>query len=145
MNYQYRQLIGGEWCEATNGRRWDVLNPANEEVVRTIPFGSQENCRRALEAWARAFAGRSGRTAYECASLLRKAAGLIRDRIDSLARTTVLESGSRWFRREANRASRPISLSGTEKNASGLTDDGFRPGAAPNDSLSSSSRSASWD
>lgn len=36
----YKQLIGGEWRDATNGGIWDVLNPANETVVETVPFGT---------------------------------------------------------------------------------------------------------
>jgi acyl-CoA reductase-like NAD-dependent aldehyde dehydrogenase len=41
MNYNYQQLIGGAWLNASNGRSWDVLNPATEEVVRTVPFGQR--------------------------------------------------------------------------------------------------------
>ncbi len=93
MTCQYLQWIGNEWCEASNKGSWDVLNPATEEIVRQVPFGNQEDCRRALEAAARAFPAWSAKTAYERAALLTKAAGMIRQRVDDLGRTAVLESG----------------------------------------------------
>jgi len=120
MSYQYRQWIDGEWCEAKNGGTWDVLNPATEEVVRTVPFGDAEDCRAAIAAAARAFPSWSRKTAYERASLLEKASNMIRERSAELARTTVMESGKplaqakgewgvaadlfEWFAEEAKRA-----------------------------------------
>ena len=35
----YKQLIGGEWCDASNGGTKSVLNPATEERVREVPYG----------------------------------------------------------------------------------------------------------
>lgn len=120
MSYQYRQRIGGEWCNANNGRTWDVLNPATEEVVQTVPFGDAEDCRAAIDAAACAFPLWSQKTAYERAAVLARAAGLMRERSAGLARTTVLESGKplaqakgewgvaadlfEWFAEEAKRA-----------------------------------------
>jgi acyl-CoA reductase-like NAD-dependent aldehyde dehydrogenase len=120
MSYQYRQWIGGEWCEAKNGGTWDVLNPATEEVVRTVPFGDAQDCRAAIEAAARALPSWSQKTAYDRAALLKKGADLIRERSAELARTTVMESGKplaqakgewgvaadlfEWFAEEAKRA-----------------------------------------
>lgn len=93
MTYQYQQLIGGEWRDASNGGTWDVLNPANEEVIRTVPFGNSEDCRLAIEAADAAFPRWSRRTAYERAVCLNRAAQLMRERKVDLARTTVMESG----------------------------------------------------
>jgi acyl-CoA reductase-like NAD-dependent aldehyde dehydrogenase len=120
MNYHYQQLIGGAWHDASNGGVWDVLNPATEEVVRTVPFGRGEDCALAIEAAAKAFPAWSGKTAYERAAALKKAAELIRERAADLARTTVMESGKpivqakgewgvaadllEWFAEEAKRA-----------------------------------------
>ncbi|MBV9082022.1 MAG: NAD-dependent succinate-semialdehyde dehydrogenase [Acidobacteriaceae bacterium] len=120
MTYEYRQFIGGAWQDASNGGRWEVLNPATEEVARTVPFGNAEDCRRAIEAAAAAFPPWSRKTAYERAAPLKKAAELIRERAADLARTTVLESGKpllqargewgvaadlfEWFAEESKRA-----------------------------------------
>lgn len=89
----YKQLIGGEWLDATNGGTWDVLNPANESVVETVPFGTAADCDLAIEAAAKAFPGWSRATPYERGAVLEKAASLIRANAETLGRTTVLESG----------------------------------------------------
>src|ERR1700677_5319309 len=93
MSYYYQQLIGGAWQNRSNGRTWDVLNPATEEVVRTVPFGNAEDCRLAIDAAAKAFPAWSGKTAYERAALLKKASEMMRGRAAGLARTTVMEAG----------------------------------------------------
>ena len=31
-----RLLIGGEWCEASSGKRFATLNPATEEVLAEV-------------------------------------------------------------------------------------------------------------
>lgn len=120
MTYQYRQWIGGEWRDAANGGKWDVLNPATEEIVRTVPFGDAEDCRAAIDAAAGAFSSWSQKTAYERAGFLKRAADLMRERSADLAHTTVSESGKplvqakgewgvaadlfEWFAEEAKRA-----------------------------------------
>jgi len=118
--YTYKQYIGGEWRDASNGGTWDVLNPATEEVVRTVPFGTGTDCHAAIDAAAAAFHPWAERTAYERAAVLKSAADLMRARADDLARTTVLESGKpfaqargewivsadlfEWFAEEGKRA-----------------------------------------
>jgi len=120
MSYRYQQFIGGSWRDAANGATWDVLNPATEEVVRTVPFGDAADCRLALDSAAAALRGWSQKTSYERGGLLKKAADLMRERAEDLARTTVLESGKpllqakgewgvaadlfEWFAEEGKRA-----------------------------------------
>src|SRR5882724_6172401 len=120
MAYSYRQLIGGNWRDASNGATWDVLNPASEEVIRTVPFGTGDDCHEAIESAQRAFRGWADRTPYERATVLKRAADLMRARADDLGRTTVLESGKpfvqgrgewmvsadlfEWFAEEGKRA-----------------------------------------
>jgi len=116
----YRQLIGGTWRDASNGGTWDVLNPATEEVVCTVPFGTAADCDLAIDAAHDAFDGWRHATAYERAAVLDKAAALIRADLDGLAHTTTLESGKpllqargewaatadllEWFAEEGKRA-----------------------------------------
>ena len=116
----YRQHIGGEWVDAADGGTWDVLNPATEEVVRAVPYGSAVDCERAIDAAAAAFPAWAARTPYERGAVLKRAADLIRASLDDLARTTVLESGKpliqargewavsadllEWFAEEGKRA-----------------------------------------
>jgi acyl-CoA reductase-like NAD-dependent aldehyde dehydrogenase len=120
MELSYKQLIGGEWSDASNGRTRTVLDPATEEVVREVPFGAAADCRAAIDAAQRAFSSWAGRTPYERGAILKRTAELIRVRADRIARTTVLESGKplaqargewlvaadlfEWFAEEGKRA-----------------------------------------
>ena len=38
-NAEYRQLIGGEWVPGGDGT-YDIINPANEQVVAQAPEAS---------------------------------------------------------------------------------------------------------
>ncbi len=120
MSYIYKQYIDGDWVGAGNGGTWKVINPATEDVVREVPFGDGSDCKAAIDSAARAFPAWSQRTAYERASILRKAADLMRDRAGDLAKTTVQECGKpmaqakgewvvaadlfEWFSEECKRA-----------------------------------------
>ncbi|MCL4876677.1 MAG: NAD-dependent succinate-semialdehyde dehydrogenase [Anaerolineae bacterium] len=93
-NYTYLQYIDGNWAQASNGSTWDVVNPATEEVIRTVPFGSAEDCNAAIEAAARAFKDWAfNKTPYERGAILKKAADIMRERLDALGRTATMESG----------------------------------------------------
>ncbi len=89
----YQQLINGAWVDAVGGGTWDVLNPATEAVVQTVPYGAAADCDLAIAAAHAAFTGWSRATPYERGAVLAKTAALIRGEVDALARTTVLESG----------------------------------------------------
>jgi len=118
--YSYKQYIDGEWVDASSGATWDVINPATEEVIRTVPYGNGEDARRAIQAAARAFPGWRASTAYERAAVLKRAADIMRGRLDELARTSVQECGKpfaqaraewsvvadlfEWFAEEGKRA-----------------------------------------
>lgn len=116
----YKQYIGGDWVDASNGATWDVVNPATEDIVRTVPFGTGADCHAAIDSAKSALHGWAGKTAYERGAILKAAADLIRARADDLARTTVLECGKpfvqakgewlvsadlfEWFAEEGKRA-----------------------------------------
>lgn len=93
MTRTYQQYIDGAWGPSASGATWDVVNPATEEVIVTVPFGGREDCRAAIDAAARAFPAWSRLTPYDRGAILQKAATGMRERADELARTTVLESG----------------------------------------------------
>ena len=120
MAYTYKQYIDGEWVDASNGATWEVINPATEEVIRTVPYGNGEDARRAVQAAARAFPAWRASTAYERAAILKRASDIMRARLDDLARTSVQECGKpsaqakaewgvvadlfEWFAEEGKRA-----------------------------------------
>ena len=93
MTFTYQQHIDGVWTGAAGGGTWDVINPATEEVVRTVPFGGREDGHSAIEAAARAFPAWAHRTPYERGSILERAAARMREVADEAAQTMVLECG----------------------------------------------------
>ncbi|MDH5234237.1 MAG: aldehyde dehydrogenase family protein, partial [Gemmatimonadota bacterium] len=120
MSEHFQQLIDGAWTDAVDGGRWDVMNPATEETIRSVPFGARADCRAAIEAAARAFPVWARATPYERGAILQRTAQLLRERADAIGRTTVMESGKpfpqgkgeclvaadlfEWFAEEGKRA-----------------------------------------
>jgi len=51
----YQMYIDGRWLAAESGATFDVLNPATEETIATVPDAGREEMRRAIEAARRAF------------------------------------------------------------------------------------------
>ena len=83
--------IKGEWATA-NGVL-EVTNPANGEVIGTVPDGSREDAARAIEAAAKAFPAWSGLTAYQRSDYLYRAHRIMMERREDLARMMTLEQG----------------------------------------------------
>lgn len=86
-------LVGGQWVGAEAGGTRDVINPATEEVVDTVPYGGAADARAAIEAAAGAFTAWAAMTPYERAVPLMRAAELLVERADDYARITTEESG----------------------------------------------------
>jgi acyl-CoA reductase-like NAD-dependent aldehyde dehydrogenase len=89
----FRQFIDGNWVDAIGGGKWDLVNPATEEVVQQIPFGDDQDAQAAIDAAAQAFSEWSHLTAYQRGAILEKAALFIEDNLDDFARVTTEESG----------------------------------------------------
>ncbi len=95
VQYQghYKQYIGGNWVEASNGGLWELVNPATEEIIQVIPFGNGDDAEAAIEAAEKAFLSWSHQTPYKRADVLKKAADMMRSRAGDLAKITTQESG----------------------------------------------------
>ncbi len=88
---QYEMFIGGEWKGAS--ATLDVLNPATEEVLGTVPSASLEQVEEALESARRAQKAWGRLTGVERGNVLRKWADLVDANRDSLARLLSQEVG----------------------------------------------------
>ena len=88
-----QQLIDNTWVDAIGGGRWDVIDPATEQVVANVPFGDARDVNRAIDAAHRAFPAWRARTAYDRGAILAAAATLMRTRAETLGELTVRESG----------------------------------------------------
>jgi succinate-semialdehyde dehydrogenase/glutarate-semialdehyde dehydrogenase len=86
-------LIGGRWVAAKSEERLDVTNPATGETVGTVPDGSEEDVRAAIDAAADALAGWKSLAAIERARILRRSADVIRERKEQIAAVMTAEQG----------------------------------------------------
>jgi lactaldehyde dehydrogenase/glycolaldehyde dehydrogenase len=86
-------FIDGQWADSESSEIIGVENPANEESVATIPAGTVNDARRALEAAKRALPKWADLPPIERAKFLHKLADAIVARRDHLARIVTLEQG----------------------------------------------------
>ncbi len=89
-----KMLIGGEWREATGGKTIDVVNPATEEVVATVPAATKADVDAAVAAARAALDGPWGRmSARERGRLVWKLGERLMERVDEVARLETLHNG----------------------------------------------------
>jgi acyl-CoA reductase-like NAD-dependent aldehyde dehydrogenase len=86
-------LIGGEWRSAAAEELLEVVNPATEEVVDSVPAASEEDVSLAVASAARAFEAWSRTDVGERAAVVARAADLIEERARELAATLTSEQG----------------------------------------------------
>ncbi|HDH09729.1 MAG TPA: NAD-dependent succinate-semialdehyde dehydrogenase [Chloroflexi bacterium] len=87
-----QMLIDGDWRSAES--TYYVFNPANiDEVVAEVALGTRRDAQEAIEAAYRAFASWARTSPFERAELLKKAATIVMERIEEIARLLTLENG----------------------------------------------------
>jgi 1-pyrroline dehydrogenase len=82
---QHKNLIGGEWVEASGGETMEVINPATGEKIAEVPAASAEDVDRAVQAAKKAWPDWRETTPGERAELLLKLADAIEEHADELA------------------------------------------------------------
>jgi succinate-semialdehyde dehydrogenase/glutarate-semialdehyde dehydrogenase len=113
-------FIDGSWGPAAAGRTLTVLNPATGEPAGTVAHAERADLDRALEAVEKGFRAWKKVSAYERSKVMRKAAALVRERIEAIAPLMTTEQGKplpeakmevgaaadviEWFAEEARRA-----------------------------------------
>ncbi|MET0444945.1 MAG: aldehyde dehydrogenase family protein, partial [Pseudorhodoplanes sp.] len=85
--------IDGEWLNGKGRKGEEVINPATGKSLGTLPHASKDDLDRALAAAEKGFAVWRGTTAYDRGRVMRKAADLVRERADHIARVMVQEQG----------------------------------------------------
>ena len=111
--------VGGEWRKASDQSRFDVIDPATENVITSVASASVDDAKAATDAASDAFPGWAAKKPRERGEILRKAYELIMAQAERLARLITLENGKalpdsrgevayaaeffRWFAEEAVR------------------------------------------
>src|SRR5262245_31684867 len=86
-------LIGGKAVAASDGGRFDVVDPATGEVITTVADGIVDDGIRAVDAADAAAADWAATAPRERAEILRRAFELMTARADELAHLIALENG----------------------------------------------------
>jgi succinate-semialdehyde dehydrogenase/glutarate-semialdehyde dehydrogenase len=86
-------FIDGVWTGGTEGQSLDVLNPATGEVLGTVAKAEKADLDRALAAAARGFETWRKVSGFERSKIMRRAAELLRERVETIARLMTLEQG----------------------------------------------------
>ncbi|HLE25382.1 MAG TPA: aldehyde dehydrogenase family protein, partial [Thermodesulfobacteriota bacterium] len=92
---KYKMFVDGKWVSSHTGETWDVINPANQEVIARVPLADEEDVRMAIMAARRAFDKGPWRkmSQVERGKLLLALARAIRDQAEELAQLETLNSG----------------------------------------------------
>ncbi|MEX5260352.1 NAD-dependent succinate-semialdehyde dehydrogenase [Kocuria sp. CPCC 205263] len=125
-------FIDGQWSEAASGKRFDVVNPATEEVIATVADGGAEDAQRAIETAGRVQKDWAKTPPRVRSEILRRAYDIIMARQDELALIMTTEMGKpfaeakgevayaaeffRWFSEEAVRIGGDQTTTGDGKN-----------------------------
>lgn len=115
-----QNLIGPSWCDARQGKRLAVRNPASDDVFAWVPDSDADDARSAVDAAYAAFPTWSRRTARDRAQLLKRWHALILEHQEDLAQIISTEQGKplhesrgevlygasyvEWFAEEATRS-----------------------------------------
>jgi succinate-semialdehyde dehydrogenase/glutarate-semialdehyde dehydrogenase len=86
-------FIGGTWRAASEGGRFDVLDPATGDVIAQVADGSVEDGLAAVNAAAEAGPGWAATPPRQRAEVLRRAWELMTERADEIATLISLENG----------------------------------------------------
>ena len=113
-------FIDGQWTKAAGGRSIPVVNPSTGEPIGTVAHADKSDLDRALEAADKGFRLWRKVSAFDRSKVMRKAANLLRDRVEAIAPLLTLEQGKPlgdskgealagadvidWFAEEARRA-----------------------------------------
>ncbi|MCA3749765.1 MAG: aldehyde dehydrogenase [Rubrobacter sp.] len=90
---RHRMYVAGRWTDSVSGARMEARSPATGESLGTVPEGTREDVRRAVEAAGEAAPGWAASSAFERAAAMERIAGIIEERREELARTLVLDQG----------------------------------------------------
>ena len=93
-NYPHVQLyIDGHWREGAEARKLPVLNPATGEVMGDLACAETADLEEVAEAANRGFEVWRKISAFDRYKMMRKAAQLLRDRVETVAQLMTLEQG----------------------------------------------------
>lgn len=115
-----QHYIDGAWVDPSSGKSSDVVNPATNQPMVKLGHATKHDLDKAVKAAEKGFATWKRVSAFERGKILKKAADLLRARVDTIAPILTLEQGKvvgeakvelmgsadiiEWFAEEGRRA-----------------------------------------
>lgn len=97
--------IDGAWVDPVDPKPFDVINPANEQVIGQIMMGNEEDVNKAVAAAKKAFPSFSRTSVQERLELLDAIVAAYQKRMDEVAETITSEMGAPiWLSKAAQAA-----------------------------------------
>ena len=93
MYEKFGQFIDGKWIKASSGETYEVINPANEEVLGHASKASPEDVEKALKSAQQGLEVWKKTTPWQRSYILRRIADKMREKQDVLAKWMTLEMG----------------------------------------------------
>jgi succinate-semialdehyde dehydrogenase/glutarate-semialdehyde dehydrogenase len=93
MYEQFGILEANHWRPAASGATMPVFSPVTEEEIGRIPSASAADANRVLTSAAQGYAAWRDVPAWERSRVLRRAADLVRSRVENIARLMSTETG----------------------------------------------------
>src|SRR5258706_7238869 len=91
--FRQQAYIDGKWCDADNGAKIEVDNPADKSILGTVPKMGADETRRAIEAADKGMPAWRAKTAKERSVILRKWFDLLIANTEDLAQLMTAEQG----------------------------------------------------
>jgi succinate-semialdehyde dehydrogenase/glutarate-semialdehyde dehydrogenase len=88
-----KHYINGAWVQPTSDQSQDIVNPSTSLVLGRLGHASTADLDKALAATAEGFSAWRRISAFERCKVMRKAADLLRARVDEIADVLTLEQG----------------------------------------------------
>jgi succinate-semialdehyde dehydrogenase/glutarate-semialdehyde dehydrogenase len=93
MYSDLKLYIDGQWLNGEGRKSEDVINPATGKVLAQLPHASKADLDAALAAADKGFKAWKAMPAYDRSNIMRKAANLVRERHDHIAKVMTQEQG----------------------------------------------------
>jgi len=94
MQIYEKLYINGEWVKATGNGIIEVVNPANEKIIGSVPVGSQDDVNAAVIAAKAAFPSWSTTSYEKRMEILNQLSAAIKEKTEDLAQTITAEVGT---------------------------------------------------
>ena len=93
MYEKFGQFIDGKWQQSSSGETYDVINPANEEIIGKVSKANSSDIQKALKSAEKGLKIWKNTSPWERSKIIRKISELMRQRVDVLAKWLTLEVG----------------------------------------------------